>query len=86
MKTGFWIAEGDAAEEWPMCEDCFGEVVDEVFIVPGPVACWGRCSGCLEWFSVRDLVDVKAGAGGRGDAPGGTCRACHEIELGRCAM
>ncbi len=86
MPTVYWPEEGDDAEEWPLCPSCFAEVAGEVLIVPGPVAGFGRCSGCSEWFSVRELVDVKAGAGGRGDAPGGTCHGCalptEEIQRG----
>jgi len=74
MKTVVWPEEGDEAEEWPLCEGCYEEVAEEVLIVPGPVSCWGTCSRCGEWVSVRDLVDARPG--GRRDAPSGTCRMC----------
>ena len=58
---------------------------DRLWIVPGPVACFGRCRGCGEWFSVRDLSDRKPG-GGHGTMIG-TCPACdnggEEVESWR---
>ena len=45
-------------------------------IVPGPVVVWGKCLLCGSWENPRELVDVKPGAAGRGDAPGGTCGSC----------
>jgi len=74
MKTVYWPEEGDEAEEWPLCERCYEVVSEEVLIVPGPVACFGRCRGCGDWFSVRELSDRKPG-GGHG-AWVGTCVDC----------
>jgi hypothetical protein len=48
-------------------------------IVPGPVCVHGKCLSCGEWMNPRELVDVKPGAAGKGDAPGGTCIGCHEV-------
>ncbi len=57
-----------------LCDACWLPLVDRLWIVPGTVACFGRCSGCGEWFSVRDLRDAKPG-GGHG-AMIGTCSGC----------
>jgi hypothetical protein len=57
-----------------LCNSCWEPVRHLVWIVPGPVACFGRCSGCSRWFDVRELVDRKPG-GGHG-AWIGTCEGC----------
>jgi hypothetical protein len=74
MPTVCWPVEGDWAEEWPLCPGCYGEVADEVMIVPGPAYCFGTCQGCDEWFSVRDLS--KRTGGGRYSSPVGLCPGC----------
>ena len=75
MKTVYWLEEGDEAEEWPLCESCYGEVADEVMIVAGPAYCFGTCRECGEWFSVRDLGGRTGG--GRYSSPSGVCAACE---------
>jgi len=74
MKVCYWPAEGEAAEEWPLCDGCYAEVAAEVWIVPGPVFCFGTCRRCGEWVSVRELRDAKPS--GRRSAPSGTCVDC----------
>ncbi len=74
MKTVYWPEEGDEADEWPLCEGCHGDVAGEVLIVPGPVACFGTCKECSDWFSLGDLSEVTAG--GRRSAPSGICPSC----------
>ena len=44
-------------------------------MAPGPVACFGRCSGCGRRTSVRDLVYAKLGGHG---VVIGMCRTCME--------
>ena len=61
-----------------LCDPCWLPISSAVWIVPGPVVCFGRCSGCGEWVSVRALEDLKPGGAGRGDAPGGTCTLCGQ--------
>jgi ribosomal protein L37E len=74
MKTVYWPCEGDEADEHALCERCYGEVAEEVLIVPGPVPCFGTCKECSAWFSLRDLHDAKPG--GRRSAPSGICPSC----------
>jgi hypothetical protein len=45
-----------------------------VWVVPGPVACFGSCTRCGSWHSVRDLAE-RAGGGKQG-APSGICTRC----------
>ena len=73
-KTVYWIADGDEAEEYVLCEPCYGEVADEVWIVPGPCVVFGKCRLCGEWESLRDLSDRRGG--GRWDSPTGLCPGC----------
>ncbi len=74
MKTTYRPEEGDEAEEWPLCESCYGPVAAEVLIVPGPVPCFGTCKKCSDWFSLRHLAEVTPG--GRRSAPSGICPSC----------
>ncbi len=76
MKTVYWIEDGDEAEEWPLCDECYGEVVNEVLIVPGEFSVWGWCNRCRDWRSLRDMA--KWSGGGRYDAPQGVCQGCAE--------
>jgi hypothetical protein len=62
MKTLYRSEEGDAAEEWPLCDGCYGEVADEVLLVADPAYCFGTCRACGdEWFSVRELSETAGG-------------------------
>jgi hypothetical protein len=61
------------------CDPCYEALRQVLMIVPGPVCVHGKCLSCGEWMNPRELVDVKPGAAGKGDAPGGTCIGCHEI-------
>jgi hypothetical protein len=63
---------------FPVCDPCYLVYQAEVVIVPGPIVVWGRCLSCGEWKNPRELVDMKQGAAGRGDAPGGTCTLCGQ--------
>ena len=74
MKTVVWREDGDDAEEWALCQECYAEVAGEVMIVPGVVTAWGTCERCGEWLSVRDLEDARLG--GKRGAWTGVCRAC----------
>jgi hypothetical protein len=67
--------EGDA---FPICDPCYLVYRAELVIVPGPVVVWGKCLSCGEWVNPRELEDLKPGAAGRGDAPGGTCTLCGQ--------
>ena len=81
MKTVYWPKDGDEAEEWPLCDGCYGEVADEVMIVAGPAYCFGTCRLCGEWFSVRELSETAGG--GRYSSPIGTCPACDNGDTRR---
>jgi hypothetical protein len=61
---------------FPICNDCYESASTALVIVPGPVVVWGKCLSCGEWKNPRDLADLKPGAAGKGDAPGGTCVDC----------
>ena len=62
MKTLYRSEEGDAAEEWLLCDGCYGEVADEVLLVADPAYCFGTCRACGdEWFSVRELSETAGG-------------------------
>ena len=76
MPTVYWLAEGEEAEEWPLCQECYAEVAGEVMIVPGMSYVWGWCSGCKGWHHLNDM-HRWAGGGPRG-APQGTCRECAQ--------
>jgi hypothetical protein len=65
--------EGDT---FPICNPCYKHRRPELVIVPGPIVVWGKCLSCGEWVNPRELEDLKPGAAGKGDAPGGTCVDC----------
>jgi hypothetical protein len=75
MKTVYWPEEGDDAEEWPLCDGCYAEVAHEVLIVAGPAYCFGTCRRCEEWFSVKELTELRP-AGWKWGAPSGLCPEC----------
>ncbi len=56
------------------CDPCWEPLRNRLWIVPGPVACFGRCGSCSEWFRVGELIDRNLG-GGHG-AWIGTCVDC----------
>lgn len=58
-----------------VCDDCYPALARWVWVVPGLVPCFGTCSECGEWASVRDLVNARPG--GRKSAPTGTCPTCE---------
>ena len=78
MKT-VYRRDDEYAEEYALCERCYEEVASEVWVVPGVVPCFGRCSRCLEWFSVRELSERTGG--GKWDAPSGLCPRCAKEGL-----
>jgi hypothetical protein len=61
-----------------LCDPCWLPLRDRVWIVPGPVACFGRCRSCSGWFGVNDLADLALG--GKHVAWFGTCVDCAERE------
>jgi len=60
---------------YTLCDPCWRPISATVWIVPGPVLCFGTCRSCGEWASVRDLRDAKPG--GKWSAPAGTCATCY---------
>ncbi len=68
------ICRDDADRRGVLCDPCHAPLAHRLWVVPGPVACFGRCLVCGEWESARDLADRKLG-GGHG-AWLGTCRSC----------
>jgi hypothetical protein len=57
-----------------LCEGCWLPRRQLVWIIPGPVACFGTCRSCSSWFSLRALVEQKPGS--KRDAPSGLCPSC----------
>jgi hypothetical protein len=76
-----WIktVRDEEGNTFPICDPCYLVYRAELVIVPGPVCVHGKCLSCGTWMNARELVDVKPGAAGKGDAPGGTCIGCHEV-------
>lgn len=65
-------------ETFPVCDPCYLVYPAELVIVPGPVVVWARCLSCGEWRNPREFAELRPGAAGRGDAPGGTCTLCGQ--------
>ena len=74
MKTVYRSEEGDEAEEWPLCDGCYGEVADQVLVVAGPAYCFGTCRAWGEWFSVWELSETAGER--RYSSPIGLCLVC----------
>jgi hypothetical protein len=74
MKT-VYLRDDEYADEYALCDSCYEGVAPEVWVVPGVVPCFGLCSRCGEWFSVRELTELRQ-AGWKWDAPSGLCRNC----------
>lgn len=73
MKTVYWEEDRDG-REYAMCDPCYAGLAERVWIVPGPVPCFGKCRLCTLWFGVRDLSELTGG--GKWDAPSGVCEEC----------
>jgi len=73
------ICRADRERRGSLCVLCWEPLRDRVWIVPGPVPCFGTCSRCGEWASVNDLRDAKPG--GRRSAPSGVCVGCATTVL-----
>lgn len=69
------VRERGGGWTWFSCDRCYEPIREEVWIVPGPVSCFGTCSRCGEWESVNDLKDARPG--GRRSAPTGVCLPCE---------
>jgi len=84
MKTVYWSEEGDEAEEWPLCDGCYEEVVGEVLSCPVrstrgalvPLAERGRACG-------TSVTSGEAAAGGT-PRPGRVLFASFAV--GRCRI
>ena len=57
-----------------LCDGCWLPISGAVWIVAGPVPCFGNCRTCREWVSVRDLSERTGG--GRWDSITGVCADC----------
>jgi hypothetical protein len=62
------------ASPFPLCDRCYPALARWVWIVPGPVACFGTCRSCGSWYSMRELSEATGG--GRHGAPSGICERC----------
>ncbi len=71
LKTVRWRT---GKRRFALCDPCCEPLRDAVWIVPGLVPCFGTCSRCNEWVSVRDLRGLVPG--GRRSAWAGTCVSC----------
>jgi hypothetical protein len=72
LKTCRWRGIGE--QLFALCDGCWHPLHATVWVVPGPVACFGSCTRCGGWFSVRDLAERTGG--GKQGAPSGVCRGC----------
>ena len=70
------VCRADREHRGVLCDPCWEPLRNRLWIVPGPVACFGRCGSCSEWFRVGELTDLKPG-GGHG-AWVGTCGECAD--------
>ncbi len=77
LKTVRWRTGGE--RRFVLCDPCWLQLSGSVWIVPGPVPAHGFCSGCSEWFSVRELSERRP-SGWKWDSPSGVCRACAAID------
>lgn len=60
-----------------LCTGCWEPLRELVWIIAGPIACFGTCRTCEEWVSINDLRDAVPG--GRRSAPSGTCPRCYGV-------
>jgi len=74
LKTARWRDRNGGP--FALCDPCWRPIAGAVWIVPGPVICFGTCRRCGEWASVRDLLGAKPG--GKWSAPTGTCVTCYK--------
>jgi hypothetical protein len=58
-----------------LCDECWVPLRELVWVIPGPVAVFGKCRSCSEWFSLRELSDRSGG--GKWDSTTGTCPECR---------
>ena len=72
LKTCRWRTGG--RRRFVLCGECYTPIAGVVWIVPGPVPCFGTCRRCGEWVSVREISERTGG--GKWDAPSGVCAAC----------
>jgi hypothetical protein len=72
LKTCRWRSR--PGPTFALCDPCYGPLAAAVWIVPGPVPCFGACRGCGSWFSVRELAERTGG--GKQGAPSGICPDC----------
>ena len=80
LKTVWWRDRNGGV--FTLCDACHAPIAGAVWIIPGPIVCFGICHQCGEWVSIRDLRDAKPG--GRRSAPAGTC-VTYELEVRPCA-
>ena len=73
LKTCRWRTGGE--RRFVLCDSCWEPISGSVWIVRGRVPVWGFCSGCSEWFSVRELAELRP-SGWKWDSPTGLCRSC----------
>ncbi len=57
-----------------LCDPCWLLISGAVWVVPGPVRCYGKCRSCGSWFALAELSDLTPG--GKWDAPSGLCPGC----------
>jgi hypothetical protein len=72
LKTCRW--RSGVGRPFALCDPCYAPLAAAVWIVPGPVPCFGACRACGSWVSVRELGE--ASGGGRRGAPSGICGGC----------
>ncbi len=72
LKTVRWRTEERC---FVLCDICHTPLCEVVWIVAGVAPVHGKCRGCEDWFSLRELEDLRPG--GKWDAPSGVCASCR---------
>ena len=76
LKSVRW-RNGESRRKLSLCDGCWLPISGSVWVVRGPVPCFGKCRLCGEWVSVNVLRDVAGG--GRWDSPTGICPGCNGV-------
>jgi hypothetical protein len=65
------VCRADRERQGVLCASCWLPIRHRLWLIPGWLNVWGRCRGCGEWESIRDLRDIK-----QGEPASGVCAGC----------